>query len=66
MFHLAGIRTEQAVPTWNYAVAQVQGLAELVDPATTLARLAMQVAKYSRARSGPCNGENGRQPINSS
>ncbi|CAM5184300.1 transcriptional regulator [Alishewanella longhuensis] len=39
-------QTEQAVPTWNYAVAQVQGLAELVDPATTLARLAMQVAKY--------------------
>lgn len=36
----------QAVPTWNYAVAQVQGQAELLDEAATLAHLAQQLARY--------------------
>lgn len=39
-------RSEQAVPTWNYAVAQVQGQAELLAEAATIANLAQQVAKY--------------------
>ncbi|MBV2130341.1 FMN-binding negative transcriptional regulator [Arsukibacterium indicum] len=38
--------SELAVPTWNYAVAQVQGQAELLAEAATIANLAQQVAKY--------------------
>ncbi|WP_290620699.1 MULTISPECIES: FMN-binding negative transcriptional regulator [unclassified Arsukibacterium] len=39
-------QSDQAVPTWNYAVAQVQGQAELLADAATIAHLAQQVAKY--------------------
>tara|TARA_R110002126_G_scaffold12196_30_gene53304 strand:- start:3915 stop:4514 length:600 start_codon:yes stop_codon:yes gene_type:complete len=39
-------QSEKAVPTWNYAVAQVLGQAELLDDTVTRARLAQQVAKY--------------------
>ena len=39
-------QTEKAVPTWNYAVAQVLGQAELLQPAATRAHLALQIAKY--------------------
>lgn len=38
--------SEKAVPTWNYAVAQVLGQAELLDDAVTMTHLAQQVAKY--------------------
>jgi transcriptional regulator len=38
--------SDNAVPTWNYAVAQVLGQAELLDDATTVAHLAQQIAKY--------------------
>ena len=38
--------SEKAVPTWNYAVAQVLGQAELLDEVTTLAQLARQIAQY--------------------
>ena len=39
-------QSDQAVPTWNYAVAQVQGQTELLAEAATLAHLAQQIAKY--------------------
>ena len=39
-------QSEKAVSTWNYAVAQVLGQAELLDDAATMANLAKQVAKY--------------------
>lgn len=39
-------QTEKAVPTWNYAVAQVLGQAELLEPAVTQTHLALQLAKY--------------------
>ncbi|KKO46001.1 hypothetical protein WG68_07685 [Arsukibacterium ikkense] len=39
-------QTEKAVPTWNYAIAQVLGQAELLEPAVTLANLPLQIAKY--------------------
>jgi transcriptional regulator len=39
-------QSEKAVPTWNYAVAQVLGQAELLDDRNTRATLAQQIAKY--------------------
>ena len=39
-------QSQKAVPTWNYAVAQVLGQAELLDDSVTSARLAQQVAQY--------------------
>lgn len=39
-------QSKRAVPTWNYAVVQVQGKAELLDSDKTLDLLQQQVAKY--------------------
>ncbi|KKO49543.1 hypothetical protein VT06_06395 [Arsukibacterium sp. MJ3] len=39
-------QSKQAVPTWNYAVAQITGYPELLDNAATMNHLAQQVAKY--------------------
>ncbi|MEE2000118.1 FMN-binding negative transcriptional regulator [Alkalimonas sp. MEB108] len=39
-------QSKLAVPTWNYAVAHVQGKAQLLEPEETLAVLEEQVAWY--------------------
>ena len=39
-------QSKLAVPTWNYAVAHVQGKAQLLEPDETLAVLEEQVASY--------------------
>ncbi|WP_372624800.1 FMN-binding negative transcriptional regulator [Arsukibacterium sp.] len=39
-------QSEKAVPTWDYAVAQVLGQVELLDDRNTRAILAQQIAKY--------------------
>ena len=39
-------QSKQAVPTWNYAVVQVQGKAELLDEKQTLVILEQQVETY--------------------
>ncbi|SEA47434.1 FMN-binding negative transcriptional regulator [Alkalimonas amylolytica] len=39
-------QSTRAVPTWNYAVVQVLGQAELLDESQTLALLEQQIAHY--------------------